>query len=1006
MTTETPGSPFEEPAQSAPLEHRQPGAADLEGKSEAVGMLANEFHVLQVCPGGMGRVYLCELAGQNGPRHAWKTFKKQLFFDRARQKAFVREIAVWMRLSGLPHIMPALDLRYFDGRPFVLMPAVEPGPDGAVSVADVVSRGPVPADQALRLAYQAVNGMMYAQEQIPGLVHGDLKPDNLLLLGGNVHVSDFGLARVVAETDPGAGLQSSWAYQAPERWEGQTGSPASDIYAFGVLLFELLTGKRPFWAFRQEEWARAHRSTSPQIPQDLRSDALAVGLMDLALRCLHKIPQNRPQEFKSLYQELAELSRNHDILGTLVLQVNSLQLRDAYRELQARIRPSLIKTLLTVGETELALAEAEATLPEAYDAKLWMMRGRALAFNGRDEEALSCFEKALHDELARDDRHMCQMEFALSLKALRRFDEAISLFRPLLSEVSASLLPAVVNNLASLYLAKNQPDQVVRLLVPFLSRHRDVAEAWGCLAGAYHVRREYDQAVRSFQTALSLAPNKASYRVRLASVWMETGALNDAVVSLELAHQQGLETADLYERLLVCHLAQRRFVEASAVLNQSQSLLPPQAVASVRQAVTQSTAEAADAAIAALGYAEARASGTPPPRSEIQIPATMELPPAADEVAAAPQPSQAKVTLERSGVIVSRQLERAVGLPHVHTRDYPADGTFSIDFYHHLEAEDYANLFQQAWRMLERRMSVMGGYSPRAIPFFFTRCSGCGFHIMTNRDEGQNLRCKLCGTEDDTARVERLDLQQLLGWIYEAIGKCVTSLRGQVAVLLVQPSDEDSAGLVDELCREAGFVPANQGVIAVQYLIAQGAERRSFDPRRLFSVWAKECTSPVAYEGEPPPEVDRLVRQLRREVEGIRSIDLCYDPGDPAFGRTSQEQVAALAEAARIDPQNAAALIAQANLLLQIGRHQEARQKARAATLLHSEEPAAWMSLGMIEAKRGEFDEAIRALEECLQLDPLYRNCSYLLLHCYSQVGKTAEAEELAARLRSLGGWL
>ena len=173
---------------------------------------------------------------------------------------------------------------------------------------------------------------------------------------------------------------------------------------------------------------------------------------------------------------------------------------------------------------------------------------------------------------------------------------------------------------------------------------------------------------------------------------------------------------------------------------------------------------------------------------------------------------------------------------------------------------------------------------------------------MTNRDEGQNLRCKLCGTEDDTVRVERPDLQQLLGRIYEAIGKRVTSLRGQVAVLLIQPPDEDSAGLVDELCWEAGFVPADRQVIAVQYLIAQGPERLDLDPRRLFSVWAKEIISPVVYKGEPPPEVDRFVRQLRRKMEGIQSIDLCYDPSDPTFGRTSQEQIARLAEAARTRP--------------------------------------------------------------------------------------------------------
>jgi len=109
--TETPGSPFE-------AERGRPGIDA--GPSKGTSFLGDRYRVLEVRRGGMGEVFICTPADDEELELALKSFQKRLFFDRSSRDAFVREVAVWTRLTGQPHIMPALGLEYFDDRPFVL----------------------------------------------------------------------------------------------------------------------------------------------------------------------------------------------------------------------------------------------------------------------------------------------------------------------------------------------------------------------------------------------------------------------------------------------------------------------------------------------------------------------------------------------------------------------------------------------------------------------------------------------------------------------------------------------------------------------------------------------------------------------------------------------------------------------------------------------------------------------------------------------------------------------
>src|SRR5687768_2754884 len=112
MSFDTPGNPFVEPLRSGP-QSEQP-----------IGQLGDHLLVYQILRGGMGEVFVCGYRDSTEPQLALKTFQQRFFFNREVRQAFVREASVWARLSGLPHVLPALGLEAIDGRPFVTMPFV------------------------------------------------------------------------------------------------------------------------------------------------------------------------------------------------------------------------------------------------------------------------------------------------------------------------------------------------------------------------------------------------------------------------------------------------------------------------------------------------------------------------------------------------------------------------------------------------------------------------------------------------------------------------------------------------------------------------------------------------------------------------------------------------------------------------------------------------------------------------------------------------------------------
>jgi eukaryotic-like serine/threonine-protein kinase len=246
--------------------------------------------------GGMATVYLAR-----DLRHdrsvAVKVLEPHVAPDGAER--FMREIHIAARLTH-PHVLGVYDSGQADDRLYYVMPYV----DGETLRARLVREGALPLTDAVRLLRELADALAYAHRH--GVVHRDLKPENVLLSGGHAVVADFGIAKAVAaatEADHGArvGLTGTGmslgtpAYMAPEQAVGdRTMNHRVDLYALGIIAYELLTGSHPFAGRTAQALAAAHLTETPAPIAERRADVASV-LADLVTRLLAKDPLARPQ---------------------------------------------------------------------------------------------------------------------------------------------------------------------------------------------------------------------------------------------------------------------------------------------------------------------------------------------------------------------------------------------------------------------------------------------------------------------------------------------------------------------------------------------------------------------------------------------------------------------------------------------------------------------------------------------------------------------------------------
>jgi len=253
--------------------------------------------------GGMSRVFVATETRLKRP-----VVVKVLSGERAagvNAERFEREIQVAASLQQA-NIVPLLSTGETDGLPYYTMPYVE-----GESLRVRLAKGPLSITEIVRILGDVARALSYAHAH--GIVHRDIKPDNVLISHGTAVVTDFGIAKAISAARTGAdGVTLTQmgtsigtpAYMAPEQAAGDPDvDHRADLYAFGCMAYELLSGRPPFHGRTAHRTLAAHMGEAPQPVSELRPDAPAP-LAELVMRCLAKEVAERPQDAAELMRVL------------------------------------------------------------------------------------------------------------------------------------------------------------------------------------------------------------------------------------------------------------------------------------------------------------------------------------------------------------------------------------------------------------------------------------------------------------------------------------------------------------------------------------------------------------------------------------------------------------------------------------------------------------------------------------------------------------------------------
>ena len=374
------------------------------------------FRVETIMEGGMGVVYICrgleggqlrdqvrlkprkpesESSTPNPPHYAaFKTFHRELLWHPSVEDGFRRECLTWITLLPHPNIVKARTIDLIGAYLHLWLEYVDGG-----SLRDRLSAGPLALDQTLAIALQSCLGMEFLFQSGP-IVHLDIKPENILLAkSGTVKVTDFGLAKALVRADKsevapeakadaegkdGHGvIAGTVPYMSPEQFNAGEVDVRSDVYAFGVVFYEMLTGRRPFRASTFEDYKHLHESTAPTPPKEFVG--MPAEINDAVLKCLEKKPEARWQTFADLRLNLETFCRGNG-LERLILPAPSL-----------------------------------SSLEQGLTANDWNMRGYALAKLDKYEQSYDCYRRSLELD---PEAVGANVNMGTGLKRLGRVQEA------------------------------------------------------------------------------------------------------------------------------------------------------------------------------------------------------------------------------------------------------------------------------------------------------------------------------------------------------------------------------------------------------------------------------------------------------------------------------------------------------------------------------------------------------------------------------------------------------
>jgi eukaryotic-like serine/threonine-protein kinase len=347
--------------------------------------IEDRYRVTKVLRGGMGKVYI-SLDIATDTIVAIKTILSE-HADAGLNKSFLSEAQTWILLEKHPYIAQAKSSFIAQNQPFLIVEYIDGG-----DLRGLLRKGAIDLEYALRLTIEFCSGAEYAYRKLR-LIHRDIKPDNLLLTSkGTLKIADFGLSRVGSDIQQKGFVGGTPLYMPPEQWiDGEAVTKQSDIYSFGLVMYEMVTGEMPFKASSISELIKCHSEEIPTDPKTINPN-IPNELSNIILKCLEKNPLHRFLHYEDLSDQVKGVYKSY----TGKEYVDSFNTKK-YEENQSPAE------LLNSGDSLFAIGQyAEAMkyydrllISDPHSAKFWRRKAETLAKLDRFHEAELYFGKTL-----------------------------------------------------------------------------------------------------------------------------------------------------------------------------------------------------------------------------------------------------------------------------------------------------------------------------------------------------------------------------------------------------------------------------------------------------------------------------------------------------------------------------------------------------------------------------------------------------------------------------------
>jgi tetratricopeptide (TPR) repeat protein len=536
--------------------------------------IQGRWEIYQVLSGGAGVVYVVYDHRLRAP-FAAKTFLDEVYEqDPAIAERFAQEALAWTRLDLHPNVVQARMVEIIDGRPFVFLEYVSGG-----DLSHWIGTPRLTEDlrQVMRFSTQFCDGMIHASSR--GIrVHRDVKPRNCMVTGDRtLKVTDFGLAKSAGANRMEEHLRQEYGFEpasitmsgvgtcthmAPEQFhDAQSVDVRADVYSFGVMLYQMLTGKLPFQGETWEELEILHRERRPP-----RLDHPNQMLGELVATCLAKRPDERPADFEQVRERLGAIYRQEfgELAPSAIRGVqlsswdwnnkgSSLDQLGLHQEALACfdqalvLNPASAEPWFNKGVALHALQKKQEAL-ECYERALavnprseqaWSNKGVVLKALGRTGQALDCYQRALELNPRYPEAWTNK---GVALRAAGKNDEALGCYQRAL-QLNPSDAKVWVNQGNALY-ALGRMEQALSSYERATMLNAQLEHAWLQKGLALMALGRAEQAVQSFDRALQLAPKlEQAWYYKAAALVNAFGRYGDALPYFQQAQRLGFAQA-------------------------------------------------------------------------------------------------------------------------------------------------------------------------------------------------------------------------------------------------------------------------------------------------------------------------------------------------------------------------------------------------------------------------------------------------------------------------------